>query len=246
MKLKKTVAKGFTLIEMMVAMLIGLIIIAGVYVVYLSNKQTFNLGSNMVNVHDNGRFAINYLVKDIQKAGWVNTNVVPSEGYALNEPLINLLNNQSVSGGLNSDAITVRYYDDTDCTGAAAPSSGIIENTYRLVPGAELSELQCNGVTLLSNVESFQIRYGVLTQQGLRYINSEALTNESIIKTVEVGFTVASNQKSVTSNSTVTVDEVLDEGPYTFTDGRYRQVFTNTVVINNSGGLPPAELLVSE
>lgn len=240
---KKT--KGFTLIEMMVAMVIGLIILAGVFVVYLSSKKTFNLGSSMVNVHENGRFAINYLVKDIQRAGWIDTDITPSEGFSLTQPLTNFINNQSVAGGENSDGITVRYYGDTDCKGDV-PASGIVENTYQLVAGDELSELQCNGITLLSNVESFQLRYGVLSQQGVRYVSAGSITPQSIIKSVQVGLTVASRQENVTSEKTVTVKNVLDEGPYTFNDGRYRQVFSSTVLINNSGFLPPDELLVSE
>ncbi|WP_223669204.1 PilW family protein [Kangiella shandongensis] len=245
MKMLKKQAKGFTLIEMMVAMVIGLIILAGVFVVYLSSKKTFNLGSGMVNVHENGRFAINYLVKDIRRAGWIDTDVTPSEGFSLTQPLTNFKNNQSVAGGESSDAITVRYYGDKNCKGDV-PASGIVENTYQLVPGDDLSELQCNGVTLLSNVESFQLRYGVLSQHGVSYVSADSITPQSIIKSVQVGLTVASRQKNVMSEKTVSVKNVLDEGPYSFSDGRYRQVFSNTILINNSGSLPPDELLVSE
>ncbi|AOE50089.1 PilW family protein [Kangiella sediminilitoris] len=236
---------GVTLVEMLIAMLIGLIILAGITVVYLSSKKTFNLGSNMVNVHENGRFAINYLVKDLQRAGWVESNVVPSEGFSLTKPLVNFKNNQTVAGGKSSDAVTVRYYGEQNCKGEI-PADGIVENTYQLVPGDELSELQCNGVTLLSNVESFQLRYGVLSQDGLQYVSADMLTPQSIIKSVQVGIIVASKQKNVTTENSVTVGNVLGEGPYTFNDGRYRQVFTNTVLINNGGSLPPDELLVSE
>ena len=236
---------AFTLIEMLVALTIGLIIIAGVFVVYLSSKKTFNLNSNMLRVHDNGRFAINYLVKDIQRAGWIDNEVTPSEGFTLTKPVVNTQNNFDVPSGQPSDILTVRYYGDKDCTGASSVT-GIVENTYQLAKGESLAELQCNGVTLLKNVESFQVLFGVLAGQGLRYVNADELSPHSIMKTIQIGVSVASQSKYVTSKKDVLVTQVLDEGPYTFQDGRYRQVFTNTILLNNSGAQPPVELLVSE
>ncbi|NVK21453.1 MAG: PilW family protein [Kangiellaceae bacterium] len=238
-------SQAFTLVELMVAMVIGLIIIAGIFMVFLSSKQTYRLTSSMTQVHDNGRFAMNYLVKDVQKAGWVDNGIETIDGYSLAQPLVNLENNKSITGGQNSDVFTVRYYGDTDCDGDAA-TAGIVQNTYQLVATGDLPELQCNGVSLIKNVESFQVRYGILTAQGLEYVDANVISDITMVKTVQIGFTIASDESNVTSDKDISVNKVLNEGPYNFSDGRYRQVFSSTIILNNNGVQPPDSLLVSE
>lgn len=237
--------KGFTLIEMMVAMLIGLIIIAGIVMLFVSSKQTFRLNTGMSHVHDNGRFAMSYLVSDLRKAGWVDSNIESPDGHSLAAPFDQLQNNVDIAGGQPSDSLTVRYYGETDCIGDA-PTDGVVQNQYQLVATADgLPELRCNGASLIKNVESFQLRYGVLTANGLRYVTADELTDISLLQTLQIAFSVASDEANVIDRN-VSLSGVLDEGPYTFSDGRYRKVFSSTIVLNNNGHQPPDSLLVSE
>ena len=237
--------KGFTLIEMMVAMLIGLIIIAGVLVLFVSSKQTYRLNTAMTHVHDNGRFAMSYLIGDLRKAGWVDSDIETLDGHSLAVPFNALADNVAVTGGMPSDSLTVRYYGEEDCIGDK-PSDGIVENQYQLVATADgLPVLNCNGASLIKNVESFQIRYGVLTSNGLQYVTADKLTDISLLQTLQVAFSVASDETRVIDKN-VTLNGVLGEGPYAFNDGRYRKVFTSTIILNNSGHQPPSSLLVSE
>lgn len=237
--------KAFTLVEMMVAMLIGLIIIAGIVMLFVSSKQTYRLNTAMTHVHDNGRFAMNYLVSDLRKAGWVDSDIETVDGHSLAAPFDQLKDNVAVSGGQASDGLTVRYYGEENCIGDK-PSDGIVQNQYQLEPTADgLPELKCNGASLIKNVESLQIRYGVLTANGLQYVTSGSVTDISLLQTLQIAFSVASDERNVIDKN-VALDGVLNEGPYTFTDGRYRKVFTSTIVLNNNGHQPPDSLLVSE
>ena len=237
--------KAFTLVEMMVAMLIGLIIIAGIVMLFVSSKQTYRLNTAMTHVHDNGRFAMNYLVSDLRKAGWVDSDIETVDGHSLAAPFDQLKDNVAVSGGQASDGLTVRYYGEENCIGDK-PSDGIVQNQYQLEATADgLPELKCNGASLIKNVESFQIRYGVLTANGLQYVTSDSVTDISLLQTLQIAFSVASDERNVIDKN-VALDGVLNEGPYTFTDGRYRKVFTSTIVLNNNGHQPPDSLLVSE
>jgi type IV pilus assembly protein PilW len=65
---------GFTLVELMVAITIGLILIAGVIQILTSNKQTFRVQEATSRLQENGRFAIDMLSRDIRMAGFWGCN----------------------------------------------------------------------------------------------------------------------------------------------------------------------------
>ena len=62
-------AAGFTLIELMVAMLLGLIVIAGVSSVFLANQRTYRTNQALGEVQDNSRVAFELMARDIRGAG---------------------------------------------------------------------------------------------------------------------------------------------------------------------------------
>jgi type IV pilus assembly protein PilW len=67
-RLAKAVA-GFTLIELMVAMLLGLIVIAGVSSVFLANQQVYRTNAALGDVQDNTRMSFEMLAQNIREAG---------------------------------------------------------------------------------------------------------------------------------------------------------------------------------
>lgn len=60
--------KGFSLVELMVAVVISLFLIAGVVQVYISNKSTYRFGEAMSRLQENGRFALEYMATEIRMA----------------------------------------------------------------------------------------------------------------------------------------------------------------------------------
>lgn len=60
---------GFTLIELMIAMLLGLLIIGGVIAVFLSNKQTYATHNAISQVQDSSRNTFELLSRDIRETG---------------------------------------------------------------------------------------------------------------------------------------------------------------------------------
>jgi type IV pilus assembly protein PilW len=61
---------GFTLIEIMVALLIGLFLAAGVVQVFVSTKGTNRVQENLSRMQENARFAMSFLSSDIRQAGF--------------------------------------------------------------------------------------------------------------------------------------------------------------------------------
>ena len=64
-------ARGFSLVELMVAMLIGLIISIGVVQIFGATRSTYQLDESLARAQENGRFALEFLTQDIRHAGYI-------------------------------------------------------------------------------------------------------------------------------------------------------------------------------
>lgn len=69
MRLSVANVRGFTLIELMVAMLLGLVVIAGVGSVFLSNQRVYRTNRALSDVQDSSRVAFELLARDVRNAG---------------------------------------------------------------------------------------------------------------------------------------------------------------------------------
>lgn len=61
-------SKGFTLIELMVSLVIGLVIVAAAMQLFLSGSINYSLQKNLSELQDNGNFGLNFIIKDIKLA----------------------------------------------------------------------------------------------------------------------------------------------------------------------------------
>jgi type IV pilus assembly protein PilW len=61
---------GLTLVELMVAMVIGLILILAVSAVYVGSRQTYRSGEGISRLQESARFAFTFLSRDIRQAGY--------------------------------------------------------------------------------------------------------------------------------------------------------------------------------
>ncbi len=65
---------GFSLIELMVSMLLGMIVIAGVISVFIASKQSYTTNQALGDVEDSSRIAFELLTRDIRQAGLTMCN----------------------------------------------------------------------------------------------------------------------------------------------------------------------------
>lgn len=61
--------RGFTLIELMIAMLLGLIVIAGVTAVFLAGQRSYRANQALGDVQDGSRIAFELMARDMRDAG---------------------------------------------------------------------------------------------------------------------------------------------------------------------------------
>jgi len=60
--------QGFTLIELMVSLVLGMIIVAAATLLFISGQKSFALQQGAADIQDNANFALNYMTKDIRMA----------------------------------------------------------------------------------------------------------------------------------------------------------------------------------
>jgi type IV pilus assembly protein PilW len=71
--------RGLSLVELMVAMLIGLILLFGVTQVYVSSKRSANAQEDLARMQENGRFAMDLITRDLRRAGYWGGNRDPMQ-----------------------------------------------------------------------------------------------------------------------------------------------------------------------
>jgi len=106
----KNKQQGMTLIEILIALVLGLFLLAGIFQIFLSSKQSYRMQENMSRMQENGRFAMEFLSRDVRMAGYqgcsaaLANNITAPTGPNLNPVPITLpaLNNLAISG---SDAV---------------------------------------------------------------------------------------------------------------------------------------------
>ncbi len=184
MNLKHSQQRGLTLIELMVALIISLLILAGLFTVYQSNQRGYQLNDGLTRTQENGRFAIDFLSRDIRLAAYPanNTDV---RTFLFRGSLDNVAVDNSLYPSLYpSDTLALRHgttgMTTADCSGAtpgnvdpAITNQGVTAttlNVYRVGPtnrtnnrGQPIFALFCNGNELVEGIENMQVLYGVDT-----------------------------------------------------------------------------------
>lgn len=233
--------KGFTLIEYMVGITIGLILIAGIGTFFVGMKQSTVTQNGISEVQENGRFAMYFLSNDIQQSGYLDVEaknflITPFEHIAFDGHA-----KQTADGGDadTSDTIRISFEGDTDCLGAAV-AGGVVSNSYFVDNG----DLRCTGgsgatETLISNVDSFQVLYGVdrdnngSSDELIDATDLAANGEADIVVLVKIALLISSdtNVHSAAKSQSFTM---LDEGTTTaVSDRKLRRIFTTTILIPN-------------
>ena len=180
--MKHSQQQGLTLIELMVSLLISLLILAGLFTVYQSNQRGYRLNDGMVRVQENGRFAIDFLTRDIRRAAF------PANDIDVQRFLFTGSTNDALVAGHpnTSDTLNLRHGtigDETqDCTGQTPPAAGASADGANGLPNTTMNQyvirntgrtnnrslaifaLFCNNTELVEGIENMQVLYGIDTE----------------------------------------------------------------------------------
>ncbi len=198
MNMKHSQQRGLTLIELMVAMVISLLILAGLFTVYQSNQRGNRFNDGLTRAQENGRFAVDFLARDIRQAAFPANDV-----NIQNFLFLGSLDNVVVANNPNpSDTLVLRHgaagLPTSDCSGLLPGDPGYsadqnpvtnglttlnqydIRDTGRLNNrGNPIFALFCNGNELVEGIESMQVLYGVDTD--IPFDTRDSIANEYVI-----------------------------------------------------------------
>lgn len=77
-------ARGFSLIELMVAITISSIILIALVAIFMGNRSTYQLDEGLARMQENARFAMEYLTRDIRMAGYAGCHTNSEELKVVN------------------------------------------------------------------------------------------------------------------------------------------------------------------
>lgn len=238
--------RGFTLVELMVALAVSLFLLAGVSQVYLSSKQAYRVQDNIARIQESGRLAIGFLSHYLRVAGYRSSLRVSSD------QVFTAGANQVVFGTDTTgqpDTVTVNFQSDgtmVDCLGNPVADGFLSRDTFQRSTAGELQcRSQGNAATptdtvqsLVGGIEDMQITYGVNQDSAFPPVASEYMTAAQVT-TANAWDNVVSVRVTVLVQSPE--DNVAD-APQTYTfngvtttaaDRRLRRVFTSTINLRN-------------
>ncbi|WP_277949409.1 PilW family protein [Chromatium okenii] len=239
--------RGFTLVELMISMTIGLFLSAGMVALLIGNKQSYRDSENVARVQETGRFAVEYLAKNVRQSGlqnfagippanWPPTNYIQGWPGATSAPSGAILT-VGVSGYVkNTDLFRITYYDTN--LSSVVTYTYYVSNTSGL-PGLREQKTVVNTTTttneeLLESVYDMQLRYGVDTtgdDQIDNYFNTAPDWNR--VLAVKIDLLVGSSEDNLVDAAMSLPFEKNDGTFFTATNRRIYQMFSTTVALRN-------------
>lgn len=163
---------GFTLLELMIALTLGLLLLTGIGTIYVGSNQTYRVQEQSARIQESGRYALEVIGRSLRQAGYWNMPVSP---VALQTAFGGTPITGTNGAGTAADAVTVQYdgvAGSRDCEGTnitAAMMPVVVQDAIQL--DAANFELECESNVdgtvandpqpLVSNVEDLQLIYGV-------------------------------------------------------------------------------------
>jgi type IV pilus assembly protein PilW len=198
--------QGLTLVELMVAITIGLFISIGLLAMLSNMMGTFRDQDALSEIQDNQRMVANTLTSTVQLTGYFidtlnsnRTDSFPADPTA-NADGTTYGSGQTIVGTTNAtfgDTINVRYQSINgdglmNCLGQVQGGGiGILRNTFYVTVGHQLmcSVGSGKGTALVDNVSRMDIAYGVDTQDSGNpdtYMNADQVQADSLWNKVHV------------------------------------------------------------
>lgn len=231
---------GFSLIELMVAITLGLLLLAAIIKIFISSSYAFRLQQGSSRSQESGRAGVFILARAIRQTGFYTDPaqyLFASTIFPASAPAIS-----GTEGGNNPDTLVIRYQGNADgtivdCLGNSLAGGVIATNTFSLsavnastnartlnctrdIPGATpavVADVQ----TLMEGIVDFQVEYGVDTNGDSiadQYVKANAITDWSTVRAVRI---------ALTTNS---LDQV---GAGSATKQRITQTYNQTIQLRN-------------
>ena len=207
---------GISVVEMLVALALGLILVLGVVQLFTSSKRTYQIQDAAARLQEDGRYVLTRMSQELRMAGMFGclaaSNIAnrpaafddPIEWYNGTVTLRIVTSNATRGVGTTTNADWTLV---TDCrtnaavqAGVAAPGAGQVALPVRLVEyrfDADAGELLFRGggagafTTLMSGVQSMNVSFGLAAAVEDSYVSGNyvagaAVPNPELIRSVRI------------------------------------------------------------
>jgi len=128
--------QGFTLIEMMIAMTLGLMVIASAITVFSGTRKSIDLNSALTDLQDNARFGMDAITRDIRMSGFQGC-------VDINTAAAKILADAAPTDDYFNTAVTASVVKEDGTWNPAAPTGFTIpDDRAKPVPGTHALSLQ--------------------------------------------------------------------------------------------------------
>lgn len=239
---------GLTLVELLVALVIGLLITVAAASLYLVAREGFRTNDDQSRNFETGRLAVEILSRNIRMAG--APSFIPATANAQVLEVPGRLPITGTDGGAGGpDSITVRYFSDrtfdvdtlqgADCLGQSVGVNDVV-NTFSISANGQLL---CRGngggggrpaQPIAAQVVDMQAVYGVAQAVGdgnaATFVNAAAVADWTLVRSVDLCFEVVSFEPNVATGATSGTN---CRGQAFTADGRVHRLFRTTVNLRN-------------
>lgn len=214
---------GLSLVELMIALVLGLIVISAVFNTYLGSTRSSRFSQGLQQMQENGRYGITTMQRGIRLAGYA------PEGDL--EPF-------DVANSSDTQ-IVVRVTDIYDCNGQDTTGlDGVAVNTY--THDVANGTITCTGniggvaMPIVEGIEAMRILWGVDTDDDNvpeRYIPYNAAIDSEEVVAMRVAILVNSGEP-IRSRAGEETHVLFDQEIVT-NDKIARNVFSSTIMLRN-------------
>lgn len=248
---------GFTLVELMVSMVIGLLLLAGVLQILLSNRASFDAQRATAHLQENIRLSDFVLSHAVAHAGYrtqldrtLGRIFPPTEGATPRYAARAYVAGQAGTGTA-SDELRIRFQAEgevRDCLGGQVGATGAPEATdFKFYVNANHS-LLCQkyhpdgstaGVAqpIVENVDRFNVRYGLQISEApprYRYVETLDDGQAAKVRSIRIQLLMHSQDDDPALSSPIAREYVFTDGQTVKTDDRRAYAFLDrTIAIEN-------------
>jgi len=207
---------GLTLIELLIAMVLSLVIMAGILALFMGTKQTFALQQAVSQVQSDGNAAVMLLESQIRLAGYpedsllLATGVIGPDGKGSNYA-ISAEAGQAFSETASGDGLLILQFEAPydgffNCAGELFNANDTVAVRIALsdLDGDGVDSLTCQGTSapavLVDDVTNLQFQYGELSSGAavpVAYKPYADVVNTRNVVAVRVSFDVNANHPSL-------------------------------------------------
>ena len=241
--------RGFTLVELLIALAISLFLLAALVQIMASSTQTYRAHEGVSRIQEGGRFAMEIIGRQIRSAGYHSNSVSQNLGadlttWPLNQAANYAIDGSNNNGANNTDILNIRYYIPDDCAAAdcltvPVPMTGVIPSGdwIRVTFQTDVDRvLRCQifdsagndrssgDQPLLEGVADMQIIYGINLGGNMRYESANTIDASEWPNVVSVRLNLTLDSINVVNPNSPAL---------TASGGRLERPYTSTFTIRN-------------